>query len=252
MKALIIEDEAPISRLLEQTLRKLRPEIEVVGITTDIPESVNSIASNPDLDIIFTDIRIDDGMSFAVFRQVQTDALIVFTTAYDEYALKAFDYNCVDYLLKPVSEESLERALTRCEKRQQRAGLETIASAASDIKSGNVEFRKQLFLTRGLETQICKVDEICYIQTENGIVRVFLLNGEWGDVDLSLSELESSLPQSLFFRTSRQTIIRTDMVGKVTRGPGRDSTVFLKEPYSKSPFKITQERKKALIKRLKG
>ena len=120
MKALIIEDESPISRMLEQKLHKLRPEIEIVGITTDIPESVSAIASNPDLDIIFADIRIDDGMSFSIFRQVSTEAQIVFTTAYDEYALKAFDYNCVDYLLKPVSEESLERALTRCEKQKYR------------------------------------------------------------------------------------------------------------------------------------
>ena len=252
MKALIIEDESPISRMLEQKLHKLRPEIEIVGITTDVPESVSAIASNPDLDIIFADIRIDDGMSFSIFRQVSTEAKIVFTTAYDEYALKAFDYNCVDYLLKPVSEESLERALTRCEKQKQQGSIEIIASVTRDIEDKNIGFRKRLFLIRGRETQVCNAEDVCYIQAESGIVRVFLFNGQWGDVDLSLHELESSLPGNLFFRISRQVIIRTDMVNIITRGPGRDSTVYLKPPYENTSFQITQERKKALIKRLKG
>lgn len=251
MKALIIEDELPIARQLEKMLTELRPEIEIVGTTTDIPDSVQTIAAHPDLDIIFSDIRIDDGMSFAVFDRIQTDAMVVFTTAYDEYALKAFDYNCVDYLLKPVSAESLERALSRFEKRQ-RPGMEAIASAAEDIRNRSVSFRKHLSLTRGLDTLICDVDDICYIQTDNGIVRVFLSNGEWGDASHSLAELESSLPRSIFFRISRQVIIRTDMVGKTTRGPGRNSTVYLKAPYQESSFQITQERKKALLKILKG
>ena len=114
MKALIIEDERPIAEAFRGSLLFLRPEIEIVGVTTNIKDSVAAISANPDLDIIFSDIKIDDGLSFSVFDKVDTEAMVVFTTAYDEYALKAFDYNCVDYLLKPVSEEALQRALTKC------------------------------------------------------------------------------------------------------------------------------------------
>ena len=235
--------------MLEQKLLRLRPETEIVGITTDIPESVSVIASNPDLDIIFADIRIDDGMSFSIFDRISSDAMVVFTTAYDEYALKAFDYNCVDYLLKPVSEESLDRALTRCERRHH-ASMEAVIRATNDIRNRTVSFRKYLSLKRGNEMHICKVDDICYILTDNGIVRAFLSNGLWGDIDCSLSELETSLSDKLFFRINRQAIIHVDMVAKVNRGPGRDSTVHLKSPYNETSFKMTQEKKKALMRLL--
>ena len=116
MQVLIIEDEKTIAQSLSNQLRTLRPEIEVVGIATSITESIAFIKQHDDLDIIFSDIRIDDGLSFNIFKEVTCDAMIVFTTAYDEYAIQAFDFNCVDYLLKPVTSKGLERALLKCEK----------------------------------------------------------------------------------------------------------------------------------------
>ena len=95
MKVLIIEDEAPLAERLRSLLARLRPEWKIIGPVADIRSASAAIRSNPDLDLIFADIRLEDGYSFEVFDSVSTDALIVFTTAYDEYALRAFDYNCI-------------------------------------------------------------------------------------------------------------------------------------------------------------
>lgn len=247
MKVLIIEDEAPIATLLENMLRDLRQGIDIVGVTSDIPGSVAAISAHPDLDIIFSDIKIDDGLSFAVYDRVSTNAMVVFTTAYDEYALKAFDYNCVDYLLKPISKEALERALKKCGHRLPRADESIIRETAMDIRHQRVTFRKRFLLQRGTDTLIYEVDHICYIQTEKGNTRVFLDDGIWGDIDISLIELLKSLSPSIFCRISRQVIVNIGFVRKLTPGFGRDTVITLKEPYEQQTFLITQERKKALL-----
>lgn len=180
MKVLIIEDGAPIAQSLVRMVQGLRPGTEIVGITTDIPSSRAMIAAHPDLDLILSDIRIDDGLSFSVFDKVQTEAMVVFTTAYDEYALKAFDYNCIDYLMKPVLREALERALSRSERHLPRADTGAIRSVSDQITRKTADFRRRFFLQRGQDTMICDVSEIGYIYSEKGATRVFLTDGKWG------------------------------------------------------------------------
>lgn len=246
MKALIIEDERSIAEALKALLVSLRPDIEVVGVTTNIRDSVKAVSSNPDLDIIFSDIKIDDGLSFSVFDKVETGALVVFTTAYDEYALKAFDYNCVDYLLKPVSEEALQRALTKCETFQPRADKTIIKATSEAILNQEIKYRSRIFLEVGRETVIRNISDICYIYSEKGNTRVFISDGSWGSVDDSLIEIIQSLPPS-FCRVNRQAIVNIDYIDKIAPRPGRDSLVFLKDPFAKIQFKITQETKKLLL-----
>ena len=246
MKALIIEDERPIADTLKALLVSLRPGIEIVGVTTNIRDSIKAISSNPDIDIIFSDIKIDDGLSFSVFDRVETRAMVVFTTAYDEYALKAFDYNCVDYLLKPVSFDALQRALTKCETFQPRADKSIIKETSAAILNHNVKYRSRVFLEVGCETVIRNVSDICYIYSEKGNTRVFISDGSWGSVDDSLIEINQSLPPA-FCRVNRQAIVNIDYIDKIAPGPGRDSLVFLKDPFAKIQFKITQETKKLLL-----
>ena len=147
MKVWIIEDEKALSTALSQQLIRLRPDITIEGISTNIEDSIDAIRAYRDIDIIFADIKIDDGDSFSVFDEVETDAMVVFTTAYDEYALRAFDYNCADYLLKPISDEALEKTLEKCEKhlsrvtgQQIRAMSEDIALSAMRSNTGNGSF----------------------------------------------------------------------------------------------------------------
>lgn len=252
MKVLIVEDEAPIAQSLVRMVQGLRPGTEIVGITTDIPGSRSMIAAHPDLDLILSDIKIDDGLSFSVFDKLQTEAMVVFTTAYDEYALKAFDYNCIDYLMKPVSREALERALSRCERHLPRADTGAIRSVSDQITRKTADFRRRFFLQRGQDTMICDVSEIGYIYSEKGATRVFLTDGKWGDLDCSLLEFAQGLQSDRFVRISRQAIVNIDFVGSISPGPGRDSTVTLNKPFPGKSFVITQERKKELLGVLKG
>ena len=247
MKALIIEDEYAIADNLETMLRGLRPEIDIVGVTTNIPDSVSAVAGHPDLDIVFSDIKIDDGLSFSVFSRVNTGAMVVFTTAYDEYAIKAFEYNCVDYLMKPVSKDALEKALIKCERWLPHANGEDINTTADDICCGRIPYRKRLLLVKGKDTLIRSVEDVCYIMTEMGNVRVYLRDGLWGDVDSSLSELATSLPSEVFVRVNRQAIVNVNAIDKMTPGIGRDTVITMKEPYPKAQFYMTQERKKNLL-----
>jgi len=247
MKALIIEDERSIAEALKAQLVSLRPEIEIVGVTTNIQDSVKAISSYPDIDIIFSDIKIDDGLSFSVFDKVETEAMVVFTTAYDEYALKAFDYNCVDYLLKPVSEVALQRALTKCETLHPRADNSIIKETSTAILNHDVKYRSRILLEIGREIVIRRVSDICYIYSEKGNTRVFISDGSWGSIDDSLIDIIHSLPPSVFYRINRKTIVNIDCIDKIAPGLGRESYVCLKAPFNKVQLKITQEIKKVLL-----
>ena len=246
MKVWIIEDEKALSTALSQQLIRLRPDIIIEGISTNIEDSIDAIRAYRDIDIIFADIKIDDGDSFSVFDEVETDAMVVFTTAYDEYALKAFDYNCADYLLKPISDEALERALERCEKHLSRISGEQIRTMSEDIARKGVKYRKRLFLDYGTGTLICPVTRLAYILTENGYTRVFLDDGTFGSTDQSLNDFVDSLDPTLFCRVSRQAIINIDYAEIITPGPSRDFTVHLRAPFKDTAFIMTPEKTKLL------
>lgn len=247
MQVLIIEDEKTIAQSLSNQLRTLQPEIEVVGIATSITESIAFIKQHDDLDIIFSDIRIDDGLSFNIFKEVTCDAMIVFTTAYDEYAIQAFDFNCVDYLLKPVTSKGLERALLKCEKHTNRIDLAIIQSLAEQVQKQGLSYRKRMLLENGRETVVTPVSAISHIVSENGISRAFLTNGQSGIVNYSLSELVGSLPPDRFFRINRKTIVNVDQIANITRGDGREATITLNVFNTAVRLPITPERRKELL-----
>lgn len=246
MKVWIIEDEKALSKDLSDKLIRLRPDITIEGVSTGIDDSVAAINSHRDLDIIFADIKIDDGVSFSVFDAVETEAMVVFTTAYDEYALKAFDYNCADYLLKPIREEALEKALEKCEKHLSRVTGQQIRTMSEDIVRNEVKYRKRLFLDYGTGTLICPVTRLAYILTESGYTRVFLDDGTFGSTDQSLNDFVDSLDPTLFCRVSRQAIINIDYAEIITPGPSRDFTVHLRAPFKDTVFIMTPEKTKHL------
>lgn len=252
MKVWIIEDEKALAEALTKQLKGLRPDVEIIGISSNISDSIEAIQKYSDLDIIFADIKIDDGMSFSVFDAVVTSSMVVFTTAYDEYALKAFEYNCADYLLKPINSVELERALVKCEGRQARINSSNLKSMASDLVRGEVKYRKRLFLDYGRSTMICPVEDLAYVLTEQGYTRVNMIDGSFGSTDMPLRDIMESLDPFLYFRLNRQVIVSINIVDTISPGPGRDFTVTLRPPYKQISFKATSERIKELKVLLKG
>lgn len=247
---MIIEDEPEIARSLADDLRKLRPNIEIVGTTSDIMGSVRMIDAHRDLDIIFADIKIDDGMSFRIFEQADTDAMVVFTTAYDEFALKAFEYNCADYLLKPIAMEDLERALAKCESRGPNLSPDFMRQMSSQLVNGNVGYRKRIILEKGADLVIRDVDELCYIITEKGYVTAFFKDGFTSELNDSLTNLSKSLDPTRFMRINRQVLVNLECVDRISYGDGRDYIVKLKAPYESASFIVTAETKKRILQQI--
>ena len=249
MKALIIEDERLNAQALKTQIQKLRPGIEIVSITSSIKASTAFLKEHgEDVDIIFSDIRLDDGLSFAIFDRVQTSAMVVFVTGFDEYALKAFDYNCADYLLKPVADNDLEDALARCEMRLPRLSPKGVAQMSAEILSRSVGFRKRLMLEQGTRTTVAQEDDVCYIIADAGGTNIFLKDGTHGYVEESLSQLLQELDPTRFVRASRQHIVALDAIAAFDELPSRrECNLVLREPYSDVQIHIPITRKKELI-----
>ncbi len=250
LRVVIIEDEAPLAAGLTASLRKLRPDIEIVAVAADVQQAVDAIQGNPGIDLVFADIRLGDGYSFDVFEKVRTDAMIVFTTAYDEYALKAFDYDCIDYLLKPYDLKDIEDALVKFEKRMPSTHIEESRRVASKLFAGQKAFRSRLELNKIDATVIVDTQDICYVEYDLGNVKVFCRNGMYGTTSLSLTRLAAELDPAHFIKVSRTHIVNLEEVLMIKPTLRRNKTLVLKEPYENVYITVTSEMIRELKQRM--
>ena len=221
MKVLIVEDETAAAVNLQAILRKVAPTYEVMAVLESIEETVEYFrdATQATPDIVFMDIHLADGESFRIFDSVQIDAPIIFTTAYDEYALEAFKANSIDYLLKPIKAEDLQHAidkfarLTRSERTDYKDRVdEMIEKAKQDSQDS-----QRVFLVHYKDKIIpLYIDRIAYFYTSNEKVSAFTHTGERYVVDRTLEMLQSQLPEYEFFRANRQFIISRKAVKDIT------------------------------------
>lgn len=246
MRVLIMEDEATLSSALADTLVKLRPDIEIVGISDTVRDSMELIGRHPDLDVIFEDIRLADGYCFDVFDNVTTEAMIVFTTAYDEYVLKAFDYDCIDYLMKPYGRHDFEDALRKAEKRILRTRLAEARAVSGTLFSGGSQYRRKMEILRHDSIMLVDTGEICYMHYDFGRVRVYCADGQSGIVDMSLTKLIQELDPELFTRVSRQYIVNIACVRRIKPTLGRNKILGLKAPYDSVGIEVSNETAKSL------
>ena len=250
LRVIIIEDEAPLAAGLAASLRKLRPDIQIVATAAGVQEAVDAIRRHPDIDLVFADICLGDGYSFDVFDEVRTDAMIVFTTAYDEYALKAFDYDCIDYLLKPYDLKDIEDALGRYEKRMPYTHSDDSRRVASRLFAGNKAFRSRLELNRVDSTIIVDTRDICYVEYDLGNVKVFCKDRMNGTTTLSLTKLAGDLDPSRFIKVSRTHIVNLAEVLMIKPTLRRSKTLVLKEPYGNVGITVTSEMIRELKQRM--
>jgi DNA-binding LytR/AlgR family response regulator len=215
MKVLIIEDETAAARNLQSMLESIEPEIQVVGITESIIDTLDWFAENPMPDIVFMDIHIADGESFRIFDSVDISAPIIFTTAYDQYALEAFKVNSIDYLLKPLKEEDLQRAMdkwrriTHTERNEYRHRIDTMISEQHQ--------RSDMFLVHVKDKIVpLQAADIAYFYTSNERVTAHLLDGSSLPMDKTLEALQSSLSEHDFFRANSQFIVARKAVKDIS------------------------------------
>ncbi len=218
MKALIIEDETAAAINLEALLRKVEPSLQIEAVLESVGESVEWLSSHPMPDLIFMDIHLADGESFRIFDRVEIDCPIIFTTAYDQYALEAFKVNSIDYLLKPITQNDLQRALDKLHRlsvTERRSISERVTSLAAEASKAS----QNVFLIQVRDRiRPLKFDEAAYFYTSDERVTVHTFSGEVLAMDKTLETLSAMLPENDFFRANRQFI--------VSRGAIRDISVW--------------------------
>lgn len=176
--------------------------------------------------------------------------MIVFTTAYDEYALRAFDYECIDYLLKPYRKEDLEDALMRFERRQTSTGIKESRQVSDSLRGNGPAYRKRLELNRVDSTLIVDVKDICYAEYDLGSVRVYCKDRTSGTSSLSLTSLATELDPDTFVKVSRVHIVNVGEVAAILPTLRRNKILSLKSPYENARLEVTAEMLHKLKKKM--
>lgn len=219
MKALIVEDELMAQKSLTRALSQNFPDIEVVGYTTSVKGTVAWLKDPENIaDIIFMDVELSDGICFEIFRQVEVKAKIIMTTAYDSYALKAFEAGSVDYLLKPIDSSELKRAVARCRMSGGTIDVEALALAMGAPGKKNY---KERYLVR-LNDRIVPLQttNIAYIYSEDKNNYLVTFDGQKYIVDSSLDVISEELDPEYFFRISRGCIVSMKAIGTIVKQMG--------------------------------
>lgn len=212
MKVLIIEDETAAAQNLQAILREIDPSIQVLEVLESIEESADWLRNNPQPDLLFMDIHLADGESFRILDRVDITAPVIFTTAYDQYALEAFRLCSIDYLLKPIAVDDVKRAL---EKLQRLTGNER-TSYTPRIKQAVKEYEETFLIHQRDKIIPLHRDQIAFCYTANERVMAYDFQGESYPIDRTLETLQAQLPASDFFRANRQFIIARRAVQEIT------------------------------------
>nr|MBI1229495.1 response regulator [Cytophagales bacterium] len=214
MKALIIEDEKLAADRLNRLIHNVAPDISVTAILKSVEEAVEYLSTrNPDL--IFLDIHLSDGSSFGIFDQVQVTSPIIFTTAYHEYALKAFKVNSIDYLLKPIDEIALSAALDKLrqlKKESTSTPMGDIEALLSMMKKQEITYRQRFLVAFGNKIKTIKIADVAYIFAADSAVFLVDKEGSRYVLDETLDHLQDALDPNGFFRVNRAFLVGIDAI----------------------------------------
>lgn len=213
-RILIIEDEKLNVDRLRRLVKTIRPQVEIVATLDSVADSVDWFSHNEQPSLALMDIRLSDGLSFEIFEKIKVDCPVIFTTAYDEYAVKAFKYNSVDYILKPVEQEELEKAFDKLDAYNVEKINTTTLDGLLDFFQPK-DFRNRFLLPYRDGYKSILVKDIMYFYSELKITRAKLENGLEEILSQTMEELEQQLNPKLFFRANRQYIIHIDAIKHV-------------------------------------
>lgn len=249
MKVLIIEDEELAVKKLRKTLNAVDESAEVVGVADSIRSSVNWLQNNPSPDIILMDIELCDGQSFEIFDKVDVKSTVIFTTSYDEFALKAFKVNSVDYLLKPVQKEDLHVAIEKYKK------LKTLYKDANESPVFNIEnlvkelqqkmqgkeYRKRFLVKQAQKLVSIETDQIAYFYSDGRLNFFKTFDNKKFVVDYTMDELEEMLDPEKYFRISRSFYVSINSVDQIHDYFGNRLMLYLKPQVDKEAL-VSRER----------
>ena len=233
MKVIIIEDESATARRLQKLLLEIDPSIQVLTILESISQTVHWLGLHGEPDLMFMDINLSDGLSFGIFQEIEVNCPVIFTTAYDQYAIQAFKVNSIDYLLKPVNKESLAESIRKYHKLHPLEGESGLDIARLDITKlahalgiQKPDSMKRLVVRYGEIIKAIEIKDVAYFYSDEKIVFMTLNEGKTFPVDFTLDHLEARLDPELFYRINRKFLISYHAIEKMIS-------------YSKSRIKIT-------------
>ncbi|ADR23639.1 DNA-binding response regulator [Marivirga tractuosa] len=215
MRVLIIEDERPAATRMKQLIVKYLPQADIYGHLDSISSAVKWLQNEPTPDLIFCDIELADGQSFEIFEQVEIKSPIIFTTAYDQFAIKAFKLNSIDYLLKPIDPEELEQAILKFKNQQFQPQLD-LGQIQQLLKPQGVHYKSRFMVKIGEKIQSIPTDEVSYFFSAERTT--FMQTNEVGKryiLDYTLDQIEEMLEPTNFFRLNRKYIASFKSIDQV-------------------------------------
>ena len=230
MRVLIVEDELIAQQALVRALTTNFQDIEICGALDSVDKCVSWLTNTESYpDVIFMDVELSDGKCFDIFEQIKIKCPVVIVTAYNNYAVKAFEVNSIDYLLKPVSVADLSRAIERCKERISKRGEEiNIEALRSALTSESRRYKQRYLLRYNDKIVMIETSNIAYFYSEDGCTYLMTLSGEKYLMDISLDTIVKELNPATFFRISRSCIVSDKSVGNVAKRLGNRIKLTLK------------------------
>lgn len=217
MKVLIIEDEPRAAKRLAQQIKEVAPEMEIVATLESIREAVEFLEKNKNLSLIFSDIQLADGLSFEIFEMVAVTCPIIFTTAYDQYAIEAFKTNGIDYLLKPISEEDLQKAIDKFKRLAPApaVSMKDIMAIANSFAEKKATYKSRFMIKVGEKIKSIATDDVLYFFSREKATYLITNEGKKYLIDYSVEQLEELTDSQKYFRINRKYLIAVNAIDDI-------------------------------------
>ena len=216
MKVIIIEDETPAVRQLTKLLQAISDDMDIVMQLDSVASAVQYFQSAPNADLIFMDIQLADGLSFDIFSQVQIKTPVIFTTAFDQYTLKAFKVNSIDYLLKPIEESGLRLAVEKYRELYHKKPNDFSAKLMKLVEDLNTaKYKERLLVKRGQQLSYIKTEATAFCYADGKLCFAVDFDNNKHLLEINLSQLEEQLQPNKFYRINRHLLVNIDAIKKV-------------------------------------
>ncbi len=215
MKVIIVEDEKLSAEHLTMLLQKIDNNIEVVQYLDTVKAAINAFSKGLKADLLFLDIHLADGNSFEIFSGIKIDIPIIFTTAYDNYAIQAFKQNSIDYLLKPISLNDLQFAFDKFKKQKQVLDANLLENITQAYKKINNHYKSRFLVKMGQSIHTIQTEDVHFFETKNSLTFLVTTKGNKYPIDYTLDQLEATLDPKVFYRINRKIIISIHSIEKV-------------------------------------